>query len=408
MDVTVDLQMNYEKVLQLDANDKHKDGGTVSDYTGFHTTKVTVNHELFDTFRHGTVGAITFTGRKEGAGADAAAAVSWTIRPDGVYRALDRAVVPAADALPDHFEDATDATQTYEFTAEGDLVITEEMLRNHGIENLTQVKLVSWQDMAEDAAPGANNTTAPATVSWDDGQNIVFDGFADHNFDTERLFSAKTENYLLKLRGDAMIPGMKNTPVTRTDRSWIYMSKMYFDTLNRAGLYDSNAGGVASAPTNGNRFSQYSWGSWDSCHIAHNDSYASDAERNFALDLGYKSQVSLLADFRQVNTQYNEYGPERTCHTEQGPWTSYNFSGRNLYWVGAETYNSGMVLHMVQDLKDPSQYFDAYYLKIRRQAAEYVDNLKITYSDGKTLTLTGDEIKQQLAGTAADAPKGCG
>ena len=403
VDVTVDLQMNYEKVLQLDANDKHKDGGTVSDYTGFHTTKVTVNHELFDTFRHGTVGAITFTGRKEGAGADAAAAVSWTIRPDGVYRALDRAVVPAADALPDHFEDATDATQTYEFTAEGDLVITEEMLRNHGIENLTQVKLVSWQDMAEDAAPGANNTTAPATVSWDDGQNIVFDGFADHNFDTERLFSAKTENYLLKLRGDAMIPGMKNTPVTRTDRSWIYMSKMYFDTLNRAGLYDSNAGGVASAPTNGNRFSQYSWGSWDSCHIAHNDSYASDAERNFALDVGYKSQVSLLADFRQVNTQYNEYGPERTCHTEQGPWTSYNFNGRNLYWVGAETYNSGMVLHMVQDLKDPSQYFDAYYLKIRRQAAEYVDNLKITYSDGKTLTLTGDEIKQQLAGTAADA-----
>ena len=208
------------------------------------------------------------------------------------------------------------STQTYEFTAEGDLVITEEMLRNHGIENLTQVKLVSWQDMAEDAAPGANNTTAPATVSWDDGQNIVFDGFADHNFDTERLFSARTENYLLKLRGDAMIPGMKNTPVTRTDRSWIYMSKMYFDTLNRAGLYDSNAGGVASAPTNGNRFSQYSWGSWDSCHIAHNDSYASDAERNFALDVGYKSQVSLLADFRQVNTQYNEYGPERTRSEE--------------------------------------------------------------------------------------------
>ncbi|MCI8425555.1 MAG: hypothetical protein HFJ72_07855, partial [Adlercreutzia sp.] len=380
LDITIKTPMAFDRSLDLAGN-------ATADWAGFHTTKATVNAELFEVFKHGTVGTITFTGKPEGANSEKAPDVVWTIQPDAAYRASARTPIPAAAALPAYFEDAEGGR--YEFNAEGDLVIDEETLREHGIMNLTEVKLTRWQDMDVDNSSNRNE------------QSIVFEGFSDQNFDTYKNLTAKTENYLLKLRGENMIPGMLGTPVTRNDLSQIYMSKMYFDTLNRSALYDSNANGTTSAPTNGRRFSQYALGSWDTCHSRHNSSYASDAEYNYALDVGYKSQVSLLADFRQVNSNYNQAAPERVCHTEQGPWSSYNFAGRNLTYVSPRTYNTGMVLHMTQTMDN--KYFDSYYLKIRRKSAQYFDKITVTYSDGKTMEVTGDEIKALLAGTDADA-----
>ena len=247
--------------------------------------------------------------------------------------------------------------------------------------NLRQVMLVKWQDMDVDHSSNKNE------------QNIVFEGFCDQNFDTFKNLTAKTENYLLKLRGANMIPGMVGTPVTRNDFSQIYMSKMYFDTINRAGLYDSNASGTTNPPpSNGHRFSLNTL-LVDNCHSRHNSSYASDAEYNYALDVGYKSQVSLLADFRQVNNDYNAGAPERTCHWER--------NNRGMSYTGPQTFNTGMVLHMTQTM--PNGYFDSYYLKIHRTAASYFDKITVTYSDGKTLEVSGGEIKSLLQGTTADS-----
>ena len=384
VDVTMELPLAYEAATQLD-------GSTVHDYVGFHTTRVTVNSQLFDTFRKGIVGTIEFAGYEEGEGASAAGTFRWTLRPDDDYQALVRGPYPSADTLPTAFVD--DDGCVFALSAEGDLVVEEADLRAHGIKNLKTVVLHSWRDM--DVDHSANR----------DEQNVVFEGFADHNFDTYVFMSARAENYLLGLRDTALdaakAAGMVNTPVTRTDRSRIYMSKMYFDTLNRAGLYDSNSGGTTNAPTTANRFSQYTYGSGDTHHTGH--SGYSAGEYNYALDVGYKAQVSLLSDFRQVNSQYNEIAPENNCGTEQSAHgtNSDGWAGRNLYYVGPETYNSGMVVHLTQNI--PNGYFDSYYLKVRRQAAEYLDKITVTYSDGKQLVVDGNQIKELLAGTDADS-----
>lgn len=372
LDITINAPMEYDSSLDLAGN-------TTADWVGFHTTKVTVNDELFQVFEHGTVGSIKFTGKPEGAGAKDAANVVWEIYPDEDYRSSARSPIPAAAARPSYFTDKDGGR--YEFTADGDLIIDEKTLREHGIMNLRQVMLVKWQDM--DVDPSSNKNE----------QNIVFEGFCDQNFDTFKNLTAKTENYLLKLRGANTIPGMVGTPVTRNDISQIYMSKMYFDTINRAGLYDSNASGTTNPANNGHRFQLNTLGSWDNCHSRHNSSYASDAEYNYALDVGYKSQVSLLADFRQVNNYYANGAPERTCHWER--------NNRGMSYTGPQTFNTGMVLHMTQTM--PNGYFDSYYLKIHRTAAPYFDKITVTYSDGKTLEVMGDEIKALLQGAAADS-----
>ena len=133
------------------------------------------------------------------------------------------------------------------------------------------------------------------------------------------------------------------------------------------------------------------YGSNDSHHGRHGG--YTDGEYNYVLDVGYKSQVSLLADFRQVNKDYGVGAPERTCHWEQ--------NNRSMSYTGSKTYNSGMVLHMSQNV--PNGYFDSYYIKIRRKAAAYVDKITVTYSDGKKLEVEGSKIKELLGGTSADS-----
>ena len=69
-------------------------------------------------------------------------------------------------------------------------------------------------------------------------QNVVFEGFAD-NVDTYVFMSARAENFSVA----AKAAGMVNTPVTRTDRSRIYMSKMYFgaSTISNSGSAPTTA-----------------------------------------------------------------------------------------------------------------------------------------------------------------------
>ncbi|MEE0706949.1 MAG: hypothetical protein UCH28_11300, partial [Adlercreutzia sp.] len=413
VDVVINLPLSQEEVVQLD-------GTKVKDYVGFHTTKVTVNSELFETYQYGTVGSIKFTGYGE-AGDDLSKAVEWTIQPNADYEGVPQGASVPAPVKPAYFQDAcipakstgahraetgtaagdeegegddgeadpapapTDDNCYYYFNDDGDLVITEEALREHGIKNLVKVELIAWQDMQCDDATAGN-----IEGTWQGQQNVEFQGFADQNFGAGIKLTANSKNYLRKLRNPTAY-GMVGSPVTRNDESWIYVSKMYFDTMNRSGLYDSNASNHTNAPTNGQRFSQYTYGSWDTHHEGHNG--YSGGESNFALDVGYKSQVSLLADFRQVNNNWDGYYPEYTCHLETAS-NGYN-------WVGPETYNSGMVMHMTQDM--PEGYFDSYYLKIRRNAAYYVDKITVHYSDGETMEVEGSQIKELLGGTTADA-----
>mgnify|MGYP000621068655 CR=1 FL=1 len=58
LDITINAPMEYDSSLDLAGN-------TTADWVGFHTTKVTVNDELFQVFEHGTVGSIRFTGKPE-------------------------------------------------------------------------------------------------------------------------------------------------------------------------------------------------------------------------------------------------------------------------------------------------------------------------------------------------------
>ena len=473
VDVDVNIPMKWESSVQLD-------GSTESGWVGFHTTQVRFRHAWFDTFyRGGTIGKIRFSGYDE---SDSKKVKTWTISPDAGYQggseaatvanpltafvdehnggAAETYYVATIDGVEYPLTKVDDTTYTYEkngvtetlsdlslveektrpagsdmddtaqrlhdglkLDASGDLVIGEEVLRAHGIYNLIKVELISWKDMQEqDSKEGRSN------------QNIEFTGFHDVNLGEKYPhFRAEARNYLLGIRpanGDEpgtvddatwkTIAAKMYTPVTRGDSSQVYSSKMYFDTVSRAGLYDGNKSysGIDDAligdqhsanPTKtlmaagdgnalSNRFTKYTAGSWDGHHWGHSD--GSGGESNAMLEVGYKSQISLLSDFRQVNSQYNVRYPEFSGCTYNGGILNEQ---KDHSYVGPETYNTGVTLHVTQQL--PSTVFDAYYVKIRSVAMLYMQGIDVLYKDGSVMSLSEDDLRKAYDATdTIDSP----
>lgn len=363
VDMTVNMPLKWESVAQFD-------GSTVNAWTGFHTTKITVTHSLFETFENGTVGTIELVGYPDQSNTEQRKIV---LEPTDDYTpesGIPRAFkVKSTSITPD--EDPDGRFDEILVTEDG-LQIGEEFIYHYGIANLKTCELHSWKDMDfADSAAGNGS------------QNIIFDGFHDSNFATVEIMSARTTNYLNGLRTPVL-----NNPYTvvRTDDSDIYVSKMYFDAVSRAGLYDDGSGVSGT-----NRFNRYTEGSNDSCHWRHtNASNGCDGERNAALEVGYKSQVSLMSDFRQVNNGPQQNAPEWSCgHNEQ----------QGMPYVGSLTYNSGALLHITQNV--PSSVFDAYYVKIRSAAVPYVEGITVNYTNGKTLYVSEQEIRDAWADGSA-------
>ena len=212
-----------------------------------------------------------------------------------------------------------------------------------------------------------------------------------------------------------------------------------------------------------NRFTNWSNGSNDSHHYGHSGCWGSSLdETSGSLAIGYKAQGSFLVDFRQVDTtpgaigQVTGVAPEATTYMEQGysrdwtyrcpghyynswyhsgcgwhtAWGAYsttryalaslndNATGNNFYlgggnnaiysqgvpryqMVGSYTYNTGAHLQMVQTITGDG--FDAYYIKVKKQALSYLDKMTVNFTDGKSMVLTGDEIRRYYYDTLQKA-----
>ncbi len=206
------------------------------------------------------------------------------------------------------------------------------------------------------------------------------------------------------------------------------------------------------------RFTHWSDGSNDSHHYGHSGCWGSTIdETSGSLAIGYKAQGSFLVDFRQVDTTPPALGarssstgtvyPEFTSYMEQGfsnDWTYrcpghyynnwyHNGCGWHTSWgaysttryaygslddnttgsiyylgggnnaiysrgqaryntVGSYTYNTGAHLQMVQNLSGDS--FDAYYIKVKKQALQYLNKVTVNFDDGKSMVVDGEDIRQ--------------
>ena len=266
----------------------------------------------------------------------------------------------------------------------GQVTIEESAVAALGIQNLLTIELVSWKNMQEDDASA--NSEAETQV-------ITVHGFEDSMFGTEDTFQAQTINHLGGFRaGDKA----SSYEVKRTDLSGVYVSKMYFDAVNRVGYYDEDTA------SSGQRLTTYTQGTMDSNHArqSHGNVQPEYGEQNCALNLGYKAQGSYLVDFRQVNSLD---GPEYSCYMQYGSYRDNEQREISYYndAIKPVSYNTGLQMTINQEL--PSDVFDAYYVLVRAQALPFLENMDVTYADGSVMSVSGDEVRAQAKSGAADS-----
>lgn len=212
---------------------------------------------------------------------------------------------------------------------------------------------------------------------------IDFYGYSDGEFETQSMIEVDSNHYQ---------DGIREAVHTFSahDSSIMYVSKMYFDTVLAAGYKDTE--NAINANAEATRFDQVSsalehmrigyqcshWG--DTCYWGENDGGAKD---NSELDIGYKAIGSFMLDFRQylnVGTNYpNDYSHP---HYESIVWQEHE--GKN--WIKTQSFNTKANVEMTMDI--PSEYFDAYYVKVRPDTLSYLKSIDIIYKDGSTVTYT--------------------
>ena len=324
LDVVLTMPLKYETGI------KQEDGSTVDAWTGFHVTSFTVNQDILSCFPQGQVGTIRLTGYAPDADANASA-VAKELRPV----ADPSASWDAGDTTLSGNEVAgfVDERGTFYPVENGQVTIEESAVAALGIQNLLTIELVSWKNMQEDDASA--NSEAETQV-------ITVHGFEDSMFGTEDTFQAQTINHLGGFRaGDKA----SSYEVKRTDLSGVYVSKMYFDAVNRVGYYDEDTA------SSGQRLTTYTQGTMDSNHArqSHGNVQPEYGEQNCALNLGYKAQGSYLVDFRQVNSLD---GPEYSCYMQYGSYRDNEQREISYYndAIKPVSYNTGLQMTINQEL----------------------------------------------------------
>ncbi len=381
-DASIEVPLKYERGIE------QKSGGTVDAVTGFHTTKLTVAGGLMRAFAQ--VGEIRLydlsapegsggnagdpdgeEGEGEGGGnAEPQPQLKATLKPNNGGVVSNGALQFGAFEV--EMADGT-SFESIGLGENDNLVIDEDTLERLGIRNLARVELHSWKGMEASAAG--------------EGLRILFDGFMDADFGSENYLRARTENHLDCLR-QPDVPAGDDYTVGRQDYSVVYVSKMFFDASSRAALKD---GGNPewrfdhwSTPADSGHFDDTQ--RQDSNSMGKYNTVHNPAEWNQTLEAGYKAQGSYLFDFRQYLNGWNE-PTEGACHIEQQYVRNGLFVG-----LGAQPYNTAFNADFTQAFDD--DYFDAYYIYIRKEALEYgtLNSVTVRYSDGTGWTVDGEEL----------------
>ena len=188
----------------------------------------------------------------------------------------------------------------------GDFVLTEEEVYGLGIECVTTFQLYSWKNMQEDAVDYAN-------------QQIIVRGYSDSNFETQRTIRVTTQNHLdgfrqtpleLPATNPVFNDGSKQAEnlsyndkyiESRTDSSLIFVSKMYYDTVSRAGYADVDSGepitDKTKDPINESIFEKVSGGKMT--EEAAKDAIEADARGEF-------TEVEPTGDFADIEEKMTE------------------------------------------------------------------------------------------------------
>lgn len=263
--------------------------------------------------------------------------------------------------------------------AAGHLVITEQQLRDSGIENLTRCVLYHWKGMKRESANA-------------DMQRVVFDGFSDNNFGTDSLaLKADSHMYMGGIDYDAQ------WDLKQHDDTAVLVSKMLFDTVTRAAYTDNRTAKRfdrwASSNESGHEAARRA-------NSASTNSFADDKDHE--LQIGYKAQGSFLVDFRQGRLADEEkvhhYDFENSAANPTCPSAHYYFGS-----TSNKAFNTAATLVLEQTLR--ADDFDAYFIKIHPQALKFVESIQVVYGDGSSYTINQQDLAAH-ANNGNSAPTG--
>lgn len=339
-------------------------------HTGFHVTKMRIAKSVFDEFYEGVdevwlydvdkpnepvklkaVLADDKTHRENGK-----KVTGFTYEKDGKTISLDY--------------DTTSGEGTSTFSKPGDgLVLTQEKLKELGIERLARVDIKSGKYMPE------------TTDAIRDKLRVEFYGYEDAVFGTNDELRSRSTNYYLGMRDMAATDATFKADAQ--DLTIAYVSKMYFDT------------NITAAYNDGEETKKYTAESQSVEHIRQGDKEFQD---NASLEIGYRGLGFFGVDFRQYlharNTPQQDL-PVKTvlpvARTDAYASQEHSWPYNYLY-VHTQSFNTKATVNVEVEL--PADYFDTYYLKMNPRVKEYINSVTVTRKDGTTYTITKEMWKE--------------
>ena len=242
-------------------------------------------------------------------------------------------------------------------------------MRAMGIENLMRVKLYDWDHMERGSS---------------DAQQVLFEGYSDRALGSKDInIEGIAEMFLGGIRNDTRYL------MTEHDDTSVLVSKMFFDTASHGGYSDQKRSLRLDRWANGD----------DAGHHSFNYGVDNPVEDDNILQIGYKAQGSFLTDFRQSASSDGKLPSAdgvKGYEWEQGDWARYN--------VRPESFSTGADVVMTQSF--PTDYFDAYYVRVHPNAVGYLQDITVEYGDGSAYPIDRLTIQANAANSAATANTG--
>ncbi len=295
-------------------------------HTGFHVTRMRIAKELLEQY----VGGIT--------------AIEFydVDHPDAPVRLIPNGATGAD--ITEFTVEGSDKTVTVDPV--NGIVLSEEQLKELGIEHLAQVLIFSGKEMK---------------VTGDDRDKLVieFDGYEDSVFGTNDVLTANSTNYFDGVREEG-----NSWRQSAVDKTYAAVSKMYFDTTIVASYNDNDTS------------KKYTYEAQSAEHIREyystsSTSWGDDAQ----LEVGYKGIGSFGVDFRQYLNVGGSLPDART-------YSYYSQEHEDMPWIHTQSLNTAATVNVEVEL--PFENFDTYYLKVDPRNKDYINYIDVTRENGDT------------------------
>ena len=299
---------------------------------------------------------------------------------------------------------------------------------NHSALNLTSTNLelenTYWEGLGIEAVGQVyfEGTEFKSRLKDNDG-DIFITGFSDSNFADESYSGG--HNDITKTSADTYLrnlslkdPSNNEYPFVarRIDEGRHLVSKMYFDLQLETGFVTAKDGSVRYKQTGVSAEHARSNYSAPGNSNGYNYNYYEDTT---TIEVGYKSLVSITADFRQYLYDYQNGVPFMPNDVPNGHHSnsSADLNGNyapdmpiaetpidwdNKRYVKKYAYNTKADLEITVNLPE-AQGFEAYYLKIDPRAVigengqEFISKIEFFRKDGTSFTVNGSDLVENAA-----------